>query len=222
MVNVIGQLLPLMVAVALSSVPMMVTVTILLAPRSGSSALLFLIGWLVGMFAVTGLLALTLRSVPQSTARRNQDVVGVVEIVLGLALIAYAIVQFLRGRRSPAQTELPRLIRSVGSIRPVPALGLGLLLNLRPKALLLATSAALILGTSRLPLVEAVVVLLVFVTVGGSTVTVPVVLALADADRMRRPLEATHGWLIRNSRTVTVIVLFVVGTFVLGDGMTRL
>src|SRR5215217_5001842 len=163
MVNAIGQLLPLMVAVALSSVPMMVTVTILLTPRSRPSALLFMVGSLVGMFAVTGVLAFTVQTVPAASARRNQDVVGWVEIVLGLALIVYAVVQFVRSRRSPAQTELPRLIRSVGSIRPVPALGLGLVLNLRPKALLLSTSAAVLLGTTRLSPAETAVVLLVFV-----------------------------------------------------------
>src|SRR4051812_41445281 len=222
MINAIGQLLPLMVAVALSSVPMMVTVTILLTPRSGPSALLFLIGSLVGMFAVTGLLALTVQAVPASSARRDQDVVGADAVVLGLALIVYAVVQFVRSRRSGAQTELPRLVRSVGSIRPVPALGLGLVLNLRPKALLLSTSAAVLLGTTRLSLPETVVVLLVFVLVGGSTISVPVVLALANPEKMHRPLEATSQWLVRNSATVTGAVAFLVGTFVLGDGMTRL
>jgi Sap, sulfolipid-1-addressing protein len=222
MVNVLGQLLPLMVAVALSSVPILVVVTILLAPEAHRSALLFLIGWLVGMFAVTGLLALGVQAVPRAAAPRNQDTVGAIEIVLGLALMGYAVVLLLRGRRSPARTELPRPLRSVGAIKPVAALGLALLLNVRPKALLLATSAGLILGTSRLTTSETVIALVVFVAVGGSTVSVPVVLTLARPDRMRRPLQGTHAWLVRNSRTVTVLVLFVVGSFVLGQGMTLL
>src|SRR3954451_20960628 len=217
MVEVIGALLPLMLAVALSSVPVMVTVTILLAPRSRTPALLFLVGSLVGMFAVTGLLAFTAQSIPASAVRRDQDAVGGVEIVLGLALIVDAVVQFFGSRRSPARTELPKLRRSVGSIRTVPALGLGLLLNLRPKALLLATSAAAILGTSRLSPTETVVVLLVYVAVGGSTVTAPVVLTLANPDRMRRPLEATNAWLVRNSRTVTITVALIVGMLLIGN-----
>ncbi len=222
MVEVIGALLPLMLAVAVSSVPVMVAVTILLAPRSRTPALLFLIGLLVGMFAVTVLLAFTAQSIPDSAVRRNQDVVGGVEILLGVALIVDAVVQFFRSRRSPARTELPKLLRSVGSIRTVPALGLGLLLNLRPKAVLLATSAAVILGTSRLSPTETVAVLLVYVAVGGSTVIAPVVLTLANPNRMRRPLKATSEWLVRNSRVVTTIVALIVGALLIWNGMTRL
>jgi hypothetical protein len=222
MVEVLVQLLPLMIAVALSSVPIMVAVTILLAPRSGPSALLYLIGLLVGMLAVTGVFTFYLTTIPRAASPRNQATVGLVEIGIGLLLMAYALVLMVRGRRSPAETELPRAIRSVGSMRPLAALGLGLLLNIRPKALLLYAAAALILGTSRLDTPERGIVLLVFIAVGGCTVTVPVVLALARPEATRKPLQATNAWLIRNSRTVTVIVALLVGVFVLLNGAARL
>ena len=113
MVSVLGQLLPVMVAVALSSVPVLVTLTILLAPGSRRSALLFLIGSLVGMFAVPGLLTWGLQSVPGASSRRNQSTVGAIEIVLGLALMAYGVVLFLRRRGAPPQTELPKPLQSL-------------------------------------------------------------------------------------------------------------
>jgi Sap, sulfolipid-1-addressing protein len=223
MINVIGQLLPLMVAVALSSVPIMVTVTILLAPKSGRTAFAFLIGWFLGLFVVTGVLTLVLQSViPGATTRRSEPTVGVIEIVIGLLLIGYGVVLLVRSRNADAQTELPKWLRAVGTMRPLTSLGLALLLNIRPKSLLLSTTAALILGTTRLPVSETVIVLLVFTAVGGSTVGVPIVLALVNPRMMRRPLQATEGWLVRNSRTVTVVVAAIVGTVVLGDGLTRL
>jgi hypothetical protein len=113
-------------------------------------------------------------------------------------------------------------LRAVGTIRPVAALGLAIALTLRPKALLVSTAAALIIGTSRLTVPETVIVLAVFVAVGGSSVAVPIILALGNPTMMRRPLEASRNWIIRNSRTVTLVVVFLIGTFVLGDGMTRL
>jgi hypothetical protein len=222
MINAIGQLLPLMVAVALSTVPILVTVTILLAPRSSPAALFFLIGSLLGSFAVTGVLTLILLQFPAASARRMQPGVGVAEIVLGFGLIAYGVVLLIRSRGTTPQTELPRWLRAVGTIRPTAALGLAVALALRPKALLLSTAAALILGTSRLTVGETVVVLAIFVGVGGSSVAVPIILTLANPHMMRPPLEASRGWITRNSRTVSLVVVFLVGTFVLGDGMTRL
>jgi hypothetical protein len=222
MINAIGQLLPLMVAVALSTVPILVTVTILLAPRSSSAALFFLIGSLAGSFAVTGVLTLILMQFPAASSRRNEPGVGVAEIVLGCALIAYGVLLLVRSRGSSPQTELPKWLRAVGTVRPSAALGLAVALTLRPKAILLSTAAALILGTSGLKVAETVIVLGIFVIVGGSSVAVPIILTLANPRMMRRPLESSRQWIVRNSRTVSLVVVFIVGTFVLGHGMTLL
>lgn len=221
MINAVGELLPLMVAVALSSVPILVTVTILLTPNSNRTAFAFLVGWVVGMFAVTGVLALLLQTIPRASARHNQPTVGIVEIVFGLSLIAYGLFLVFRGESRAPRTELPRWLRSVRDLKPIPALALGIGLNLRPKALLLSSTAGIILGTSRLSVGETVTVLVIFVAIGGSTVWVPVTLAILRPRTMHRPLEATKAWITRNTRTVTLVVVFIAGAIVLGDGMTR-
>jgi Sap, sulfolipid-1-addressing protein len=222
MLNVIGQLLPLMVALALSSVPIMVTITMLLAPRSALRTSLFLFGWLIGLFAVTGLLTLFTQAIPGADRRRSEPVVGGIEIVLGLALIGYAILLFARRRTAELETQLPKSLRKVGSMKPGTALGLALALNLRPKSLLLAGAAGLILGTSALPAPEAVIVLVVFALVSGSTVAIPIVFALIRPAKTRGPLEATERWLLRNGRTIAVVVAFLVGVMLIGNGLTRL
>jgi hypothetical protein len=221
-INVIGQLLPFMVAMALSTLPILVTVTILLTPSSGRSALAFLIGWLLGLFLLTGLLAVVLNAIPRVTSRRNQQTIGWIEIVLGLSLLGYCVVMMVRGRDAETRTELPKWVRKVGTLKPIASFGLAVALNVRPKSLLIATSAGVILGAASLGLSESILVLLVFVVVSGSTVTVPIVLALANPTSMRRPLEATSQWIVRNGRTVTIVVALIIGTVVIGDGMTRL
>jgi hypothetical protein len=222
MVNAVGELLPLMVAVALSTVPILVTVTILLTPHSHRTAIAFLVGWLVGMFVVTGLLALILQQVPRSAAPQAQPRVGIAEIVIGCALLAYGVFLVARRHSTSPRTEVPRWLRSVGELRPIASLALAVALNLRPKALLLSATAGIILGTSRLTGAETIAVLAIFVAVGGSTVTVPVVLTVLRPDTMRRTLQTTETWITRNSRTVTLVVVFIAGAIVLGDGMTRL
>ena len=58
MLSALGPLLPIAVAVAVSSVPIMATILILLSPKRNRSAIPFLIGWLVGMAAVVVVAAL--------------------------------------------------------------------------------------------------------------------------------------------------------------------
>jgi Sap, sulfolipid-1-addressing protein len=222
MLGVLGQLLPLMLALALSSVPVLVTVTILLAPSAGRTALAFLIGWLLGLFLLTGGLALIVQSIPPWRTGRNQPAIGFVEIVLGLGLVGFAVLLIFRRRGASARTELPRWARSVGSMRPLASFGLALALNLRPKSLLLATAAALILGTNGLGISEIVLVLLVFVVVSGSSVAVPIILALADPAAMEPKLHSMEDWILRNSRTVAFTVSLIIGVVLIGDGLTKL
>ena len=221
MVSVIGQLLPLMVAIALSTIPVMVTVTILLAPNPAPSALSFLIGWLLGMFLVTGLLALGVQSLP-ARSLRSQPAIGLVEVIIGGVIIGYGVFLLIRKRNLPPQTELPHWLRAVGTMKPGSAFGLAFVLNLRPKAVLLSTAAALILGSSRLSISEGIAVLIIFVAVGGSTVWVPILLALADQEKLRGTLEATERWIVKYGSTATILVSFIIGIFVLGDGLMRL
>ena len=52
MLSALGELLPIAVAVAVSSVSIMATILILLSPKRNHSAIPFLIGWVVGMAGV--------------------------------------------------------------------------------------------------------------------------------------------------------------------------
>ena len=220
MIGVIGQLLPLMVAAALSTVPIMVTITILLAPRSTVSAILFVIGLLSGSFFVTGLLAYGVQSLPTFSMFGSGPTVAMVATVIGLAFIASGIVLLVRRGRD-SRTGMPRWLRAVGTIRPITALALGLVLNIRPKALLLSTAAGLIIGTARLTNAEIVAALAIFAIAGGSTVAVPVIVALARPEATRPRLQNAERWIVRHARTVTAVVLLLIGAIILGDGLSR-
>jgi hypothetical protein len=222
MLAVVGQLLPLMLAVAFSSVPLMVTVTLLLAPNPFRSSLGFLIGWLLGMFIVTGLLSFGLLALPSSLSSQAELTVGTIEIVIGMGLGAYGVVLLARRSSRRPEAELPRWLRTVETLKPLPAVGLALALNIRPKAILLAAAAGLIIGTGALTAGDTAVVLGIFVVIGGSSVGVPVVLTLANPKMMRHPLEAIERWIVRNGPTVTLIVVFLIAAVVIGDGLTRL
>ncbi|HEY4268963.1 MAG TPA: GAP family protein [Galbitalea sp.] len=218
----IGQLLPIGLAVAVSSVPLMVTITILLSPTAGRSSLAFLVGWIVGMFAVAALFSFGLRSVKPNEHPAAQPLVGVVEMLIGLAIVVHGMRQLVRRERASAATQLPRILRLVGSIRPAAAFGLALVLNVRPKAVLLAAAVGVIVGTAELQAWQDAIAIVVYVVLGASTVAVPIILCLARPERAQRPLRATQSWIERNNRSVTLVVEIVIGTVVLGDGLGRL
>ncbi len=220
MLAVIGQLLPITLAVALSTVPITAVLTILLSPGSGA-ALPFAIGLVLGILLVTGALALGLRSVPANGSRTATVGFAIAELAVGAALVVYACILFARRRRVKPIDELPGWLRAVGRIRPLPAFGLGVLLAIRPKSLLLSATAGLIIGPAELGVTGFVLILVGYAVLGGSTVALPAILTLARPEKMRGPLGAAEHWSARNSRTVTTLVSLVIGTAVFGAGLAN-
>jgi hypothetical protein len=221
MLQAIGHILPISVAVALSSVPIMATVILLLAPNRARSALPFLIGWVIGLALVVTVCTLGAQAIPASRSPRRPDtVIGSLELVIGLGLLIVAFVSWRRGRHQ-AETSLPKWLTSVGSLKPWPAFGLALLMNIRPKALLLAVAAALAIRAETISPGQSAVVILVYTVIAATTVAVPIIATLSAPARMAPRLIEARDWLTHNGSAVTSLVLAVIATVIIGSGLAR-
>lgn len=222
----LGVLLPLAIGVAFSSVPIMAMIVLLLSPRGQASAYVYLLGYAIGLAGVTLLFTIGLGAIPDDDGQIPELWTAVGEIVLGAGAVWFAIWSFRRGRRamraSDGPAELPAWLNRVGRFGPVPAFFVGIVLNLRPKALALATAAALALNSGGLTPVAWIVDLSVYLVIGLSTVAAPVFVVWRTGERSRAVLERVHGWLARNSYIVTSVVVIMVGVVLIGDGLTRL
>lgn len=229
MIQAFGQLLPIAVATAISSVPIMAMIMILLSPHRTTTALPFLIGWVAGIAGLVALCVLVAQTMPVSRVGRPDTALGIAEMVIGVAIIAVAVVSWRRRDRAAptSRTEtdspdLPRWLRTVGSLGAWSTCGVALVLNLRPKGLLLAIAAGLVLRGASLSLSENVVVLAGYTAIAGSTILVPIVLTLAAPDRMEPRLILVKEWLKRYQSAVSTAILIMVGVVAIGNGMTHL
>jgi hypothetical protein len=221
MLGVIGQLLPLAVAVALSSVPILAVLVILLGASRFAVPTLFVVGYVVGLLVMTTLFALGSRAIPAPTSAAAQPIIGTLEIVIGSALATYATILGIRHRRTPPRDQPPGWMLALGRLRPLPALGLGLALNVRPKSILLAVGAGLVIGSAKLTPSSYAIVLAVYIVIGASSVGGPACFAILRPTKAHRPLVSAERWLLRNRGTVATIVGIVVGIVIVGNGMTR-
>ena len=221
MLSALGELLPIAVAVAVSSVPITATILILLSPKRNRSAIPFLIGWLVGMAAVVGVASVGANALPIRSLRAPQKAIGIAQIIVGLAVLVVAVMAWRRAARAPA-VKGNRWLDRVDGMGPVAALGLAVALNLRPKGLLLGAAAGLSIAGSSLNDSEAAIVVAIYVGLASSTVIVPIVLTLVAPARMQPRLVLARDWLSHNSTHITVVVLVMVGFVILGAGLSRL
>ncbi|WP_353809908.1 GAP family protein [Agromyces sp. SYSU T00194] len=219
MLQAIAHVLPVALAMAISSVPIMATILILLSPNRRRAALPFLIGTVVGLALVVTLTTLGAQAIPTPRSDRQPDVaLGIAELLVGVALVVFGVLRLRRSLRTAAYS-MPGWLSTVSSFGPWSSLGVSLLLNVRPKAILLATAAGLNIRGAELAAGESAVVIGIYTLVAASTVAVPIVLTLAAPDRMTARLVRTREWMVRNNGSVTAVIVLLIGVVVFGYGL---
>ena len=219
--HALAQLLPIGLAAAVSSVPIMVTLLILVSDKRDQAAVPYLIGWVIGAAALVSLATIAAGLLSDDRPRQHEELVGVLQVVIGGALVLLGLTA-LRLRHSESATRLPGWMTRVDSLDSGPAFGVGVALNVRPKALLLVAAAGLILHTASLVAQETVVAIVFFTVVATSTVMAPVLLTYLAPARTEPRLVAARRWLEANGPAVTAITMLVIGILVVLLGLTHL
>lgn len=218
--EVIGDVLPLALGVAISPIPIIAAILMLLSPKAKGTSVGFLLGWVLGIAVAIVLFTLLASVVPEDDPEAAKPIAGVIKLLLGVGLILLAARQW-RSRPTPdAEPALPKWMAAIDTMTAGRGFGLGFLLAaVNPKNLLLGAAAGVIVGTGGLTVGEAGIAILVFVLIASSSVAIPVVAYLVASERMARPLESLRTWLVHNNATVMAVLLLVIGVVVIGKGI---
>ena len=216
----IGDVLPLALGIAISPIPIIAAILMLLSPRARGASLGFLAGWVLGVVLAATVFTLLGALIPAGDPDASKPIAGTIKIVLGVLLLLLALKQWRSRPAAGEKAALPKWMSAIDTMTPVKALALGVLLSaLNPKNLMMAVGAGVAVGAAGLAAGETVVVLVVFVLLAVSTVLIPVLAYLRAAERMRAPLERLRVWLVQNNGTVMGVLLLVIGVVSIGKGL---
>ncbi|WP_382309738.1 GAP family protein [Herbiconiux sp. UC225_62] len=217
---VIGEILPLGLGIAISPIPIIAAILMLLSPRARTTSLGFLAGWVVGIVIAVVVFTLLSSILPDSDSDGSKPVAGVIKIILGALLLLLAVKQWRSRPHGDTEPALPKWMTAIDSMTAVRALLLGFVLSaLNPKNLLMGVAAGLAIGGATLTVGGDVVAIVIFTVLAASTVAVPVIAYLAASSRLAGPLEALRKWLVHNNATVMAILLLVIGVVMIGKGI---
>ena len=218
--SVIGEILPLAVGIAISPIPIIAVILMLLSPRAKGASVGFMIGWVAGIVVAIVVFTLLSSVIPQRSSG-GSSAGGVIKIIFGVLLLFLALRQW-RGRPAKGeQATMPKWMSAIDSMTAAKALGLGFLLAaVNPKNLLMAASAGLIVGGSGLGFGRGLtLVIIIFVLLAACTVVIPVIGYLIASARSAGPLDRLRGWLVENNSTIMAVLLLVIGVAVIGKGI---
>ena len=216
----LGSLLPIAIAMALSTVPITATLVILLSPRRRQSSIPFLAGWMLSIGLVVLAAASGTFALRRSLRGEQLTAIAITGIVLGGVLVISAMVAWRRsGHAAPTRKSW---LDSLGSVGPLAAFGIGLAMGFRPKALLLGAAAGLGLASNSLTQTKDAIAVGCYIVISASTVAVPVIWTLVAPDRMEPRLVKWRGWLDRHGELLTAVITMIIGVVVIGAGIADL
>ena len=220
MTGVIGDILPLAVGVAISPIPIIAAILMLLSPKAGGASVGFLLGWVVGIVVAVTVFSLLGAVIPEQDPDASKPVAGTIKIIIGVLLLLLAVQQW-RSRPKPGEEpKMPKWMSAIDGMNAGRGFGLGFLLAaVNPKNLLLGAAAGVSIGTGGLAVGEAALAITVFTLIAAATVAIPVIAYLVASARMAGPLESLRGWLVHNNATVMAVLLLVIGVAVIGKGI---
>lgn len=216
----IGGILPLAVGVAISVLPIIAIILMLITPRARSNGFAFVAGWVLGLAVVGGVVLLIANAAGVSGGGGPSTAASALKLALGVVFLLLAARQWrsrpAAGERSPA----PKWMAALDSFTPGRSLGLGAALSgVNPKNLVLTIGAAGSIAQTGLAGGEQAAVLAVFIVLGTLTVATPLVAYLALGRKADSTLNSWREWLTANDATIMIILFLVFGFVLIGQGI---
>jgi threonine/homoserine/homoserine lactone efflux protein len=217
--SAIGQVLVLGVGVAISPVPIIAVILLLVTPRARTTGPAFVLGWLLGLSTVG---AIVLLFAPDATADTGEPArwTGWLKLVLGLGLVVLAVKDW-RGRpRATDEAEMPKWMDAIDAFGPVKGGGAGVVFSaLNPKNLLLSVAAAAAISATGISGGEEAVAYALFVVIATIGVAAPVVVYFALDHRAEPLLARLREWMAHNNAVIMAVLLLLIGVKLIGDAI---
>lgn len=211
--SVIGDLLPLAVGVAVSPIPIIAAILMLLGRHARTTGLGFATGWLVGIVVATVVFV----TIGGAVGSQDSSSSGWIKVGLGVALLGVGIREW-RNRNAEAST--PKWMSAIDRLRPFAAMGIGFALAaVNPKNLVMCAAAGITIGTADLSVGSEIAAVALFSVLAATTVVIPVVAYQVAAPHLRDPLARLKVWLEANNATVMAVLILVIGVALIGKGI---
>ena len=218
----IGALLPLGVAAALSPMPLIALIIALFSKQRAANGFGFLLGSLIATAALTAIATLLALGLPSSPSTATHPVKAVIQLILGSAMVLYAFIIWHRRPRPGEPPKLPGWIAKIEGVNPVSAVIFGMVLSaVNVKNLPLDAAAGTHLaGSSSVEV--AVIAGVVFVVLSCGALALVLTAALAFPKRTEAPLTRLRETLIAHNSIILAVVFVLAGTTMIGHAISAL
>jgi threonine/homoserine/homoserine lactone efflux protein len=216
----LGQMLPFAVGVAISPMPIVAIVLMLVTPKAKPNGLAFLLGWVAGV-AVVGTIALLIVNPDDSGSSSKPAWANWLELILGLLLLLVATRQWRARPHADAEAATPKWMGALDSFTPAKALCAGMLLSgLNPKNLILIIGGADAIATTYISGAQEAVAWLIFTLIASIGVAAPVVIYFVMGERAAVMLDGLKNWMARSNTAIMAVLCVIIAAKLIGAAIS--
>lgn len=218
--NVIGDILPQAIGVAISPVPIIAVILMLFSKRARSNGLAFLVGWVMAL-TIVGLVVLLLTNAGKISAGGTPTTISyIIKLLIGLLFLFLAYRNWQKRPKEGEAPEMPKWMAAINSFTIGKAMGISALLaGVNPKNFGLTLAVALTIAQAGLSGRQSAVSLVLFILIASISVTVPVLYFLIAGEAAANTLEGWKAWLQINNATMMFVLFLVLGAKQVGNGL---
>jgi hypothetical protein len=216
----IGDILPFATGIAISPIPIVAVILMLISAKARSNGPAFLLGWILGI-TVAGVIVLLISDGGDvDSSEDGSNAAAVVKLILGLLFLVLAMRQWRSRPKEGEEPPVPKWMQSIDGVKPLMALGLGALLSgLNPKNLALVIGATVAIAQAGLSTEDTAIAFLVFLVLACVSIAGPVLYYLVGGEGAKKTMDSWKTWLLHNNAAVMTVLFLVFGAKLLGQGI---
>jgi hypothetical protein len=220
--GVIGETLPLAIAIAFSPFGIVSVVVMLLSSYPRTTSIGFVLGWASGI-AIVGIAGYLLAGLVPEAPDDGRVVGPIALVVLGLLSIGFAVRQWRSRPGADDEGSLPSWMSRIDGLSGFRSFAFGTVLAAtKPKNIILAFGSGVAASTAGLVGAQAVIVLGVFLSAASISLGAPVIAFLVAGERVNGGLERIRDWMIRHNSAMLGVIMLFVGVLLVGNGLRGL
>lgn len=224
MLAVIGDILTCGVGIAISPLTVIAVVMTLMSLHPILNSVSLLLGWALGLIVMLAVFISLGAILQESDPEAANPISGAIKILLGLAMLYLAWMQWKARPQEGTVPELPSWARTIEEASPIRIFLIGVVLMTvgAPKNVMTSMAGAKTITSAELSSWQILVVVIILLAISSIPVSIPLVGYLASPEGASRPLQMLRGWLERNGATVMTVVFIMLGVNLIGKGLGNL
>jgi len=221
MISSVLDVLPSAVGVAISPLPIVSLILILMSNKAKANGVAFLAGWLIGLMII-GVIGLNLID-PDGGKDKHNPVVLWIQVIVGILVLVLAAKNWMNRPRTNLEPKMPKWMQNLSKMPWYIAFGLAIFfIVLNPKNLALALDGVTSIAEDPISTAAQYGTLIIYTLVASLSIAAPVVYYFSGGAGAKKLLSKLKGWLVKNNAVIMAVVLLLVGLKITIEAIAKL